>query len=62
MPGMPHERAWTQLERMVITVNSNDAVLQWYPMLWGRGGPMALGVTGILDRAPGIRAVKARRA
>jgi hypothetical protein len=51
MPGMPHERAWTQLERIVITVNANDAVLQWYPMLWGRGGPMALGVTGILDRA-----------
>ncbi|HVU86148.1 MAG TPA: hypothetical protein VHD36_02430 [Pirellulales bacterium] len=51
LPGKPHELAWTQLERLVVTVNANDAVLHWYPLLWGRGGPTALGVTGVLDRA-----------
>jgi hypothetical protein len=46
-PGRLHERALSQVERLVITVNPADSVLRWYPMLWGKGGPEALGATGI---------------
>jgi len=49
LPGQPQERALSQLERLVITVNSTDPVLRWYPLTWGRGGPAALGMTGIAE-------------
>ena len=49
LPGMPYDRAWTQLSRLVVTVNPDDAVLHWYPLLWGRNGPVALGSTGVPD-------------
>ncbi|HEY1599449.1 MAG TPA: hypothetical protein VGG64_07595 [Pirellulales bacterium] len=46
-PGRLHERALSQVEKLVITVNPADSVLRWYPLLWGKGGPGALGATGI---------------
>jgi len=52
LPGRPHERAVSQAERLVMTVNPTDAVLRWYPFLWGRNGPAALGATGIAQLAP----------
>ena len=53
LPGMPHERAWTQVERLVITFNPNEAACSQSvsPFLWGRGGPSALGSTGVVDVA-----------
>ena len=50
-PGGKHERALTQVERLAITVNADDPVLRFYPMLWGRRGPQALGMTGVPDLA-----------
>jgi len=49
LPGMPYDRAWTQVARLVVTVNPDDAVLHWYPLLWGHNGPIALGSTGVSD-------------
>jgi len=50
-PGGKHDRALTHVERMAITVNADDPVLKFYPLLWGRRGPPALGVTGVADPA-----------
>jgi hypothetical protein len=47
LPGMPHGQAISQVERLVVLYNPNDRVLHWYPHLWGRGGPEALGATGV---------------
>jgi len=47
-PSMRHDRAVSQVERMVITISRVDPVLNFYPMLWGCGGPDALGVTGLV--------------
>jgi hypothetical protein len=47
LPGMPHDRALSQVERMVILFNPADFVLRCYPRLWGHGGPEALGATGM---------------
>ena len=47
LPGRRHERALSQVDRMVILTNPADGVLHFYPYLWGRGGTEALGVTGI---------------
>lgn len=47
LPGGPHELALSQLDRLVITVNAVDPVLRWHPLMWGRGGPLALGMTGL---------------
>ncbi|MBI2824241.1 MAG: hypothetical protein HYX69_06105 [Planctomycetia bacterium] len=49
LPGMRHQDAMSQVQRMVVTYNRFDPVLRWYPMLWGRGGTLALGVTGVAD-------------
>jgi hypothetical protein len=49
LPGRPHDRALVPAERLVVTMNPEDAVLHWYPLLWGRGGPVALGSTGIAN-------------
>ena len=51
LPGRLHDRALSQVERLVVTVNPADSVLRWYPMLWGKGGPDALGVTGVPNAA-----------
>ena len=51
LPGRPHERALSQVKRIVVTVNPVDGVLQWYSHLWGRGGAEALGATGVTDAA-----------
>ena len=53
LPGRLHDRAPSQVERLVITVNAADSVLRWYPMLWGKGGPDAAG----RDRHPECRNV-----
>lgn len=49
--GGPHERACSQVSRMAITVNPDDAVLRFYPFLWGRKGAPAMGATGVADLA-----------
>ena len=49
LPGRPHDRAVSQVERMVITISRTDHVLCFYPLLWGCGGPEALGVTGLIN-------------
>jgi hypothetical protein len=46
-PGMRYERALSQCERLVVMYNPLDAVLRFYPLMYGRGGPNALGYTGI---------------
>lgn len=52
LPGMRHEHAISQVERLVIMYNPKDFVLHFYPRLWGgRRGPDALGATGLA--APG---------
>lgn len=52
LPGMRHEHAISQVERLVIMYNPKDFVLHFYPRLWGgRRGPEALGATGLA--APG---------
>ncbi len=51
LPGRRHERAISQVDRLVVLVNERDRVLHWYPHLWGRGGPVALGAEGVA--APG---------
>jgi len=48
LPGMRHERALSQVHRMTILFNPKDLVLHFYPHLWGRGGPDALGATGLV--------------
>lgn len=45
-PGSCHGLALSQLERLLITVNCADSALRYYPRLYGRGGPEALGFTG----------------
>jgi pimeloyl-ACP methyl ester carboxylesterase len=46
LPGRRDGLALGQLERVLITCNVNDSALKWYPRLYGRGGPEALGYTG----------------
>ena len=45
-PGGCHERALSLVEQMLVTCNPCDRALRWYPRLFGRGGPSALGFTG----------------
>jgi hypothetical protein len=47
LPGMRHQHALSQVERMVILFNPTDFVLHFYPRLWGGHGPEALGATGL---------------
>ncbi len=49
LPGKRHERAVSQVDRLVVMYNPVDPVLRFYPYLYGRGGPDALGYTGIQD-------------
>ena len=46
-PGMRFDRALSQTDRMVVMFNPHDNVLRFYPFLYGRGGPPAVGYTGI---------------
>jgi len=46
LPGRRNGQALEQVEQMLITRNGNDRVLKWYPLMYGRGGPQALGFTG----------------
>jgi hypothetical protein len=45
-PGQRNGLALAQVEAMWITCNGCDPVLRWYPRLYGRGGPDALGYVG----------------
>jgi hypothetical protein len=45
-PGGRHGRAVRQVERMLITRNRCDPVLRLYPLMYGLGGPQALGYVG----------------
>jgi hypothetical protein len=40
--------ALSQVDKMLITRNACDRVLKWYPMMYGHGGPEALGFVGPL--------------
>jgi hypothetical protein len=40
-------KALSQVEHMLIVVTGCDTALRWYPWLWGRGGPQALGYFGL---------------
>jgi len=46
VPGQRHGRALTQVERLLVTRNVCDPVLRYYPLMYRRGGPQALGYTG----------------
>jgi hypothetical protein len=45
-PGGRHGGAIKQVERMLITRNCCDPVLRLYPLMYGLGGPQALGYVG----------------
>jgi hypothetical protein len=63
LPGEFHERALDAADRMLVTYNPADPVLFFYPRLWGKGGPQALGLEGTpegrLDPATADRLVQA---
>ena len=44
--GGCHDSALSLAEQMLITCNGCDRVLRWYPWLYGRGGPPAMGFVG----------------
>ncbi len=46
LPGRRNGLTLQQVDRMLITQNTKDRVLRWYPRMYGRGGPSALGFTG----------------
>lgn len=46
LPGRRNELALARLERLLLTCNPCDPVLRWYPLMYRRGGPEALGYTG----------------
>ena len=39
-------KALSQVKSLLVTRNGSDRVLKWYPWLWHRGGPEALGFVG----------------
>ena len=45
-PGRSNGLALAQADRVLVTRNRSDPVLQWYDRMYGRGGPQALGYTG----------------
>ena len=55
MPHGRNHRALSQVERMLVTVNSRDPVLLHYPLLAGlfQKGPPALGYTGFFPESLG---------
>ncbi len=46
LPGRWNGQALDQLDRVLITVNCCDPVMKWYPLMYYRGGPQALGYAG----------------
>jgi len=46
LPGCRNGLATTQVDRILVTRNGCDRVLRWYPRLYGRGGPEAMGYAG----------------
>jgi hypothetical protein len=46
MPGHRDGLAMSQVDKMLVTINGQDPALKYYPMMYGRGGPEALGFTG----------------
>jgi hypothetical protein len=38
--------AFSLFEKLLVTKNGCDRALKWYPRLWGRGGPQAMGFVG----------------
>jgi len=46
VPGHRNGLAMTQLEHLLVTVNSADTGLRFYPLMYGRGGPHAMGFCG----------------
>jgi hypothetical protein len=44
--GAHNGLALSQVDGMLVFVNGADRALRWYPRLWGRGGPEALGYVG----------------
>jgi hypothetical protein len=46
LPGHRDGEALSQVEQLLITINSSDRVLKWYQRLYERGGPEALGYVG----------------
>ena len=44
--GRRNGLALSQVESLLVTRNSRDPVLKWYPLMYCRGGPQALGFTG----------------
>jgi hypothetical protein len=47
LPGYRYGNAASQAEEIVVTRNGFDPVLRWYRLLYGRGGPDALGYAGL---------------
>ncbi len=45
-PGSCHGLALTLPDQVLVTCNGCDRVLRWYPHLWGRHGPQAMGFVG----------------
>ncbi|MBN2473463.1 MAG: hypothetical protein JXB62_02555 [Pirellulales bacterium] len=46
LPGHRNGLALSQVQRMLVTRNHSDPVLKWYPLMYRRGGPPALGYAG----------------
>ncbi len=43
LPGRRNGLALSKIDRLLITRNRRDPVLKWYPLMYGRRGPEALG-------------------
>jgi len=46
LPGRRNGLALSQVDRLLVTCNGRDPVLKWYPLMYRRGGPQALGFVG----------------
>jgi hypothetical protein len=46
-PGGKYDLALSQVESMLVVRNGCDNVLKWYPKIYGRRGPEALGYVGL---------------
>ncbi|MEN6449574.1 MAG: alpha/beta hydrolase [Thermoguttaceae bacterium] len=62
--GSRNGRALSLSDQVLITCNEGDRVLRWYPHLWSRHGPQALGLVGPcgLDAADNVEVVDVRGA
>lgn len=60
--GQHHGLALSQVDSLVVFVNHEDSLLRLYPRLFGRGGPDALGRTGVVSRSRlGVHGSKLRQ-